>query len=84
MVLREKPQKANWLSVLFLIIIYKLKKSLTDTWAHTFLIWWHKLDHVSTMGSIIYELQNRVTHYDVTNWVTNSFLLFFDMKKALL
>ena len=56
-----------------------MKKSLKGTWAHTFLIWWHKSDHVSTMRSIIHELQNRVTHYDVTNRVTNSFLLFFEL-----
>ena len=28
-------------------------------------------------GSIISELQNRVTHYDITNRVTNSKTLFF-------
>ena len=31
------------------------------------------------MRSIIHELQNRVTHYDVTNRVTNSFLLFLEL-----
>ena len=27
----------------------KMNKSLTNTLVHTFLIWWHKSDHVSTM-----------------------------------
>ena len=44
----RKPQ-IKWFSVLFLIILYKMKKSLTNTWVHMFLIWWHKSDHVSTM-----------------------------------
>ena len=30
-----------------------------------------------SLGSIIPELQNQVTHYDVTNQVTNSKILFF-------
>ena len=31
---------------------------------------------VREMGSIIFELQNRVTHYDVANGVTNSKFFF--------
>ena len=33
----------------------------------------------SSLGSIIPELQNQVTHYDVTNQVTNSKILFFQI-----
>ena len=45
---------------------------------------YHSPSHVSVISgnilikvSIIPELQNRVTHYDVTNRVTNSKILFF-------
>ena len=33
----------------------------------------------SVLGSIISELQNRVTHYDVINLTLNFFLLFFEL-----
>ena len=34
-------------------------------------------DDIGILGSIIPKLQNRVTHYDVTNRVANSKIFFF-------
>ena len=36
-----------------------------------------KIKYASSSGSIIPELQNRFTHYDITNRGTNSKILFF-------
>ena len=38
--------------------------------------YWNTIRRIYS-GSVIPELQNRVTHYDVTNRVTNSKILFF-------